>query len=39
MELNSLLNESVSAHKSMQADAARLADKWSATRSRRTTCL
>ena len=31
MELNSLLNESVSAHKSMQADAARLAEKWSAT--------
>ena len=31
MELNSLLNESANAHKSMQADAARLADKWAAT--------
>ena len=31
MELNSLLNESAQGFKSLQADAARLADKWSAT--------
>lgn len=31
MELNSLLNESAAGFKSLQADAARLADKWSAT--------
>ena len=31
MELNSLLNESAEGFKSMQADAARLAEKWSAT--------
>ena len=31
MELNNLLNESAQAHKSLQADASRLADKWSAT--------
>ena len=31
MELNSLLNESAEGFKSLQADAARLADKWSAT--------
>ena len=31
MELNSLLNESASGYKNMQADAARLAEKWAAT--------
>mgnify|MGYP000182409445 CR=1 FL=1 len=31
MELNSLLNESAQGFKSLQADATRLADKWSAT--------
>ena len=31
MELNNLLNESAQAHKSLQADASRLAEKWSAT--------
>ena len=31
MELNSLLNESAQGFKSLQADAARLADKWTAT--------
>ena len=31
MELNNLLNESASSYKSLQADAARLAEKWSAT--------
>ena len=31
MELNNLLNESAQAHKSLQADASRLAEKWAAT--------
>jgi hypothetical protein len=31
MELNNLLNESAQGYKSLQADAARLAEKWSAT--------
>ena len=31
MELNNLLNESANGYKSLQADAARLASKWSAT--------
>ena len=31
MDLNNLLNESNQGYKSLQADAARLASKWSAT--------
>jgi len=31
MELNNLLNESANGYKSLQADASRLASKWSAT--------
>ena len=31
MDLNNLLNESANGFKSLQADAARLAEKWTAT--------